>query len=148
MESGQMSKAVGFEPHFDHDMKRGEVGEALLDLFFEDAENGVKFEVKTDYRVNETGNFYVETEKFRTESTQEPVPSGINVTDSKWWVQASPTGDMFLVMKTDKFREYIEFVNPPKASQPISNRNSAASNGVLVSVKGMMKWFKMWKATD
>lgn len=143
-----MARAVGYEPRFDVDLARGNVGEELLSLFFQDIDEGVQFEVKTDYRVNETGNFYVETEKYRKGDASDAVPSGVNVTESKWWVQASPTGDMFIVMKTERLREYIDFVQPPAASQPIANANSAASNGVLVSVKGLMKWFRMWKSTD
>ena len=139
---------TGYEPRFDRDLERGNVGEEMLDLFFEDAENGVMFEVKTDYRVNETGNFYVETEKYRRPDASDAVPSGINVTESKWWVQASPSGDMFIVMKTDRLRDYINFVQPPESRQPIANAHSAASKGVLVPVKGLMKFFKMWKASD
>lgn len=143
-----MARAVGYEPRFDVDLERGNVGEDLLDMFFDDVENGIRFEVKTDYRVNETGNFYVETEKYRKSDASDAVPSGVNGTESKWWVQASPTGDMFIVMKTEKLREYIEFVQPPASKQPIANAHSAASNGVLVSVKGLMKWFRMWKANE
>lgn len=142
-------RAVGFEPRFDQDLARGDVGEQALEMFFTDtSDKSVMLEVKTDYRVNETGNFYVETEKYRKPDASDAVPSGLNVTESKWWVQASPTGDMFIVMKTDKLKEYIDFVNPPESRQPIANQNTAASKGVLVSVKGLMKWFKMWKATD
>lgn len=143
-----MARAVGYEPRFDVDLERGNVGEELLAMFFDDMEHGVRFEVKTDYRVNETGNFYVETEKYRKSDASDSVPSGVNVTESKWWVQASPTGDMFIVMKTEKLRDYIEFVQPPASAQPIANAHSAASKGVLVSVKGLMKWFRMWKAND
>lgn len=144
-----MSKAVGFQPHFDRDMERGEVGEALLDLLFEDSQDpNVTIEVKTDYRANETGNFYVETQKYRKQDASDAVPSGIYGTQSKWWGQASPDGTAILLVKTDAMRNYIEFVNPPKSAQPIMNANSAASLGVLVSIKGLMKYLKMWKSTD
>lgn len=144
-----MSKAVGNQPHFDRDMSRGEVGEQLLDLLFEDSQDpNVKIEVKTDYRVNETGNFYVETFKYRKQDQSDAVPSGVNGTQSKWWVQASPDGNAMLIIKTDKLREYIDFVEPPTSAQPIANQNSAASLGVLVSVKGLMKYLKLWKSTD
>ncbi len=142
-------KAVGFQPHFDRDMERGEVGEQLLDLLFEDSKDpSVMIEVKTDYRTNETGNIYVETEKYRAKDESDAVPSGIYGTQSKWWGQASPDGTAILLIKTDTLREYIEFVEPPKSKQPIANSHSAASNGVLVSMKGLMKYLKMWKSTD
>ena len=98
-------KAQGFEPRFDRDMARGEVGEAVLDLFFKDNEENVSLEVKTDYRANETGNWYVETHKYRDGKEDQAVPSGVYGTESKWWVQASPDGNAFLVMKTEALRD-------------------------------------------
>jgi hypothetical protein len=142
-------KATGFEPRFDRDMERGEVGEQLLDLLFEDSKDpSVLIEVKTDYRVNETGNFYVETFKYRKPDQSDAVPSGINGTHSKWWGQASPDGTAILLIKTDTLREYIDLVEPPKSKQGVANRETAASLGLLVSVKGLMKYLKMWKSTD
>jgi hypothetical protein len=143
-----MSKAVGFEPRFDVDLERGNIGEELLDLFFADGEDNNMFEVKTDYRINETGNIYVETHKFRKPDQSDAVPSGINVTEAKWWVQASSEGVAMFIVKTEHLRKYIEFVNPPKSAQPIANHHSAASLGVLIPMKGLMKFCKMWKAND
>ncbi len=144
-----MSKATGFEPRFDRDMERGEVGEALLDLLFQDSQDpNVTIEVKTDYRIGETGNIYVETEKFRKDDQSDAVPSGIYGTHSKWWGQASPDGNAILLIKTDALRNYIELTEPKKSAQPIANRHSAASLGVLVPMKGLMRFLKMWKSTD
>jgi len=142
-------KAQGFEPRFDRDMERGQVGEELLDLLFEDSQDpSVRIEVKTDYKTNITGNIYVETHKFRDGKEDEAVPSGINGTESKWWGQASPDGTAILLIKTEALRKYIDIVEPPKSSQPISNAHSAASLGLLISMKGLMKYLKMWKSTD
>jgi hypothetical protein len=141
-------RAVGNEPRFDRDLERGNVGEDLLELFFDDAEDNNMFEVKTDYRINETGNIYVETHKFRKPDQSDAVPSGINITEAKWWVQASPEGDAMFILSTNKLRKYIDLVQPPKSAQPIANSQSAASLGVLVPVKGLMKFCKMWKAND
>lgn len=141
-------RAVGNEPRFDRDLERGNVGENLLELFFDDAEDNNMFEVKTDYRINETGNIYVETHKFRKPDQSDAVPSGINITEAKWWVQASPEGDAMFILSTDKLRKYIDLVQPPASAQPIANSHSAASLGVLVPVKGLMKFCKMWKAND
>jgi cellulose biosynthesis protein BcsQ len=143
-----MGRAVGYEPRFDRDLERGNVGEDLLELFFADGENNNMFEVKTDYRINETGNIYVETHKYRNPDQSDLVPSGINVTEAKWWVQASPEGTAMAIFKTDQIRKYIELVNPPKSAQPISNNHSAASLGVLIPMRGLMKFCKMWKAND
>jgi hypothetical protein len=141
-------RAVGNEPRFDRDLERGNIGEDLLELFFDDAENNSLFEVKTDYRINETGNIYVETHKYRKPDQSDAVLSGINVTEAKWWVQASPDGVAMLILKTEQLRKYIEFVQPPTSAQPIANSQSAASLGVLVPIKGLMKFCKMWKAND
>lgn len=142
-------KAQGFEPRFDVDMERGKVGEDLLELLFEDSQDpSVRIEVKTDYKTNITGNIYVETHKYRNGDVDSAVPSGINGTESKWWAQASPDGTAILFVKTDALREYIDIVEPPKSAQPISNAHSAASLGVLVSMKGLMKYLKMWKSSD
>lgn len=141
-----MAKAIGFEPRFDRDMERGEVGEALLDLLFQDSQDpNVTIEVKTDYRANETGNFYVETQKYRKPDASDAVPSGIYGTHSKWWGQASPDGTAILLIKTDALRDYIELVQPPQSAQPRANAHSAASKGVLVSIKGLMRYLKMGK---
>jgi hypothetical protein len=140
---------AGYEPRFDRDLERGEIGEALLDLLISDSNDpNVTIEVKTDYRANETGNFYVETHKYRKPDASDAVPSGIYGTQSKWWGQASPDGNAILLVKTDAMRSYIEFVDPPKSAQPIANAHSAASKGVLVSIKGLMKYLKMWKASE
>lgn len=137
-------KAVGFEPRFDRDMARGEVGEQAVDLFFQDSlDENITIEVKTDYRANETGNWYVETHKYRNDKPEDAVPSGVYGTHSKWWVQASPDGNAFLVMKTEALRNYIELVDPPKGSQAISNAHSAASLGRKVSIRGLMRFLKM-----
>ena len=141
-----MAKAIGFEPRFDRDMERGEVGEALLDLLFQDSQDpNVTIEVKTDYRANETGNFYVETQKYRKPDASDAVPSGIYGTQSKWWGQASPDGTAILLIKTDTLRDYIDLVQPPQSAQPRANAHSAASKGVLISIKGLMRYLKMGK---
>jgi hypothetical protein len=142
-------RAVGYEPRFDHDLERGNVGEELLGLFFDDLqESSALFEVKTDYRINETGNIYVETEKYRKEDASDAVPSGINVTEAKWWVQASPDGNAMLIVKTETLKQYIDFVQPKESRQPIANRGTAASKGVLVPLRGLMKYLKMWKISE
>jgi hypothetical protein len=141
-------QAKGNEPRFDNDLTRGKVGENLLELFFADGEDSTLFEVKTDYRMNETGNIYVETHKFRKEDQSDSVLSGINVTEAKWWVQASPDGVAMFIIKTEHLRKYIALVSPPVSAQPIANAHSAASLGVLVNFKGLMKFCKMWKVND
>lgn len=139
-----MAKAEGNQPNFDFDLKKGEVGENIVNLFFQDSlDEGITIEVKTDYRANETGNWYVETHKYRDDKPEEAVPSGINVTTAKWWIQASPSGDAFVVMKTSALKKYIELVDPPKGSQGISNQKSAASLGLKVKISGLMRYLQL-----
>jgi hypothetical protein len=53
-----------------------------------------------------------------------------------------------LILKTEHLRKYIEFVQPPKSAQPRADAHTAASLGVLVPLKGLMKFSKMWKEND
>ena len=71
----------GYQPHFDTDLERGRVGENLLNTFLADLA-GKKFEVKTDYRAWETGNFYIETWQYRQPDAIDKKPSGINITEA------------------------------------------------------------------
>ena len=87
------------EPHFDKDLARGLVGEDLLDTIFAEID-GKKIEVKTDYRTQETGNLYIETWSYRQYDESDKTVSGINITQSEWWAQASPDGDAVLIIKT------------------------------------------------
>ena len=141
-------KAEGYEPRFDSDLKRGQVGENLLDLFFADGEDNNLFEVKTDYRTSETGNIYVETHKFRNPDRSDLKPSGINVTESKWWVQSAPDGDSMFIIKTEKLRSYLASTELRKAGQLVTNQNTAASLGLLVPMRGLLQHCKMWKVND
>jgi hypothetical protein len=83
---------MGYEPRFDVDFTRGLVGEDLLQTFLADLQ-GKKIEVKTDYRVSETGNVYVETWQYSKADESDKKQSGINLSESDYWCFASPTGD-------------------------------------------------------
>lgn len=119
-----------YEPHFDIDYQRGLVGEDAHKKYLYG-----KHEVKTDYRTAETGNFYVETKQYN--ENMEAL-SGINVTESDYWVWASSTGDGAIYMKTSALKELLRETNPREARQPISNDNSNASIGRLVSLDSVL----------
>jgi len=119
------------EPHFDIDYQRGKVGEDSHELFLDG-----KHEVKTDYRVAETGNFYVETWQYN-EGME--VQSGINVTESDYWVWASPTGNGAIYIKTEVLKELMRETNPPETRQPVINENTNASKGRLVPLAHVLR---------
>ena len=121
----------GFQPHFDIDFQRGKVGEDSHELFLDG-----KHEVKTDYRTAETGNFYVETKQYNEGMI---ALSGINVTESDYWVWASPTGDGAIYIKTEALKELMRETNPRETRQPIINDHTNASIGRLVPLNHILR---------
>jgi len=140
-------KAEGNQPHFDLDLERGKVGESSTEEAYNSLVSG-KVEVKTDYRTHETGNWYVETWSYRQPDAIDKVKSGINVTDSEWWVQASTDGDVLIWIKTDRLKKEMREMDPRETHQPISNSNSKASIGRLVNVKDFLQRVGMLKRND
>ncbi len=132
------------EPHFDLDFTRGKVGEDLVATFLADLE-GKKIEVKTDYRVRETGNVYVETWQYSKPDASDKRPSGINITQAEYFCFASPTGQGFLMVKTEALKEVLRGVNPPESRQPKINPHTNASIGRLVRVSDILSYLGLWK---
>ena len=121
----------GFQPHFDIDFQRGKVGEDSHELFLDG-----KHEVKTDYKTADTGNFYVETKQYNEGMI---ALSGINVTESDYWVWASPTGDGAIYIKTEALKELMRETDPPETRQPVINDHTNASIGRLVPLKHVLR---------
>lgn len=132
-------QAEGYQPHFDNDLERGKVGESLLSTFLGSLGDGAKFEVKTDYRAWETGNFYIETWQYGREDESDARQSGINVTKADWWVFAGPPGSGFIAIKTDDLRDLMRETNPRETRQPRINANTNASKGRLVPIVDVLK---------
>jgi hypothetical protein len=122
-----------YEPHFDLDFARGRIGEELAGTFLADLADK-KIEVKTDYRVGETGNVYVETWQYSRPDESDKKQSGINITESEYFCFASPSVQGFIMIKTQALKEVIRDTNPREVRQPISNANSNASIGRVVPV--------------
>jgi hypothetical protein len=129
----------GYQPDFDSDLERGKVGEDLLNTFLGDLSSGAKFEVKTDYRAYETGNFYIETWQYRQPDESDAKPSGINITKADYWCFAGPAGVGFIVIKTEDLKDIIRETNPREVRQPIANLSTNASIGRLVPVKDVIR---------
>jgi len=130
-----MAKA---EPHFDIDFTRGLVGENLANTVLAKLQ-GNKIEVKTDYRIPETGNIYVETWQYHKEDESDIRQSGINVTESEYWCIASPTGRGFLMVETEMLREIIRETKPKEVRQARINPKTNASKGRLIRVSEILR---------
>ena len=132
------------EPHFDIDFARGKVGEDLAETFLADLQ-GKKIEVKTDYRVSETGNVYVETWQYHKEDASDKKQSGINITHSDYYCFASPDASGFIMIKTDALKEVIRETQPKEVRQSRINARTNASIGRLVKVSDIMKKLRLWR---
>ena len=96
------------KPNFQNDLKYGQEGEALIQQFLEDISSG-HIEVKTDRYRN--GRMVVEV-------SQNPKgrgwkPSGVMVTQAKWWVYQYNLDGAFTLVSVDRLKRYIE-VNKDK----------------------------------
>lgn len=133
-----------FEPHFDIDFARGKVGESLVETFLADLQ-GKKIEVKTDYRVSETGNVYVETWQYHLPDASDKKQSGINITQSDYYCFASPDATGFIMIKTEALKDVMRQTSPKETRQTKINSNTNASIGRLVKIKDIMNKLKLWQ---
>jgi hypothetical protein len=134
-----MTTSNPWQPNFDLDLERGKVGEELLGTFLGALADGAKFEVKTDYRAVETGNFYIETWQYNWSDMSDKRPSGINTTEAEWWVFAGPGLNGFVAIKTADLKDIIRETNPREAQQPITNDTTNGSFGRLVKVQDVLR---------
>jgi hypothetical protein len=128
-----MTRVEGYEPRFDIDFSRGLIGENLVSNLPESIQSGT-VEVKTDYRAEITGNFYVETWQYGQADESDKKQSGINTTKADSWAFVIPqTGAMFLI-KTDDLKALMKANDYRETRQPKINENTNASIGRLVPV--------------
>ena len=128
---------AGYEPRFDVDFTRGRIGEELLETFLADL-IGKKVEVKTDYRVNETGNVYVETWQYSEPDASDRKQSGINVSEAEYYCFGSPLGEGFVMIKTSVLKQFISNTNPRETRQPIASKETKASIGRLIPLADLL----------
>ena len=126
-----------YEPRFDVDFTRGRVGEELVETFLADL-IGKKIEVKTDYRVNETGNVYVETWQYSEPDASDKKQSGINVSEAEYYCFGSPLGEGFIMIKTSVLKQFISNTNPREARQRIASKETKASIGRLIPLADLL----------
>ena len=128
---------AGYEPRFDVDFTRGLIGEELVKTFLADL-IGKKIEVKTDYRVNETGNVYVETWQYSQPDASDKKQSGINVSEAEYYCFGSPLGEGFVMIKTSVLKQFISNTNPRETRQPIASKETKASIGRLIPLADLL----------
>jgi hypothetical protein len=122
---------TGYQPDFDIDFRRGMVGEDTHRAFLFGTH-----EVKTDYRVAETGNLYVET---RQQNERGEFLSGINTSKADWWAFVSPWGRGGVYIQADVLRAVIAETNPRETRQPIRSETSNSSTGRLVRLDDILR---------
>lgn len=133
-----------YEPNFDLDFQRGLVGENLVGSFLQALE-GSRIEVKTDYRVTETGNVYVEIWQYRKPDASDKKPSGLSTTKAEFWVIGSPETLGFICIRTDDLKQLIKEGNYKEVRQPIINENTNASIGRIVPITDIMRKLSLYK---
>ena len=123
-----------YQPDFDLDLSFGQIGESLVQAGLTGT-----VEVKTDRRVAETGNLYIEIWQFSKPDQSDRRPSGISTTKAEFWATATVTGKGFIIVKTDELKALIKANNYRITSQPITNDRTNGSIGVLVPIKDLMR---------
>jgi hypothetical protein len=123
-----------YEPRFDIDYQRGLVGEHLVGSFLE-ALSGSRIEVKTDHRVLETGNVFVETHQ--QVFGQDWKPSGINVSEAEFYCFAGPSSNGFITIKTALLKELAGA--SPRANVNSRSTESSAARGRIVRVSDILE---------
>jgi hypothetical protein len=128
-----MKTVTGYEPRFDFDVRRGQVGEEYVGTLLEAIASG-SIEVKTDYGSNQTGNLYVE---FEQEDQQRKVkPSGIATTEASWWAFAFKDGAIFVETESLKRTARVFYEQGRIGTRP-RTPESNGTRGVLVPVSAI-----------
>lgn len=121
---------MNYNPHFDIDYRRGLVGEQLIGTFLESLA-GSRIEVKTDYRVLETGNFYVETQQRKHGG--EWYSSGLAVSESDFYCFAGFGGAGFIAIRTDELKALARASKTARFESPSVENNSTMGRLVKMS---------------
>jgi hypothetical protein len=132
-----------YQPDFDLDFRRGRVGENLVHSFLKSLEGGT-VEVKTDSRIAETGNLYIETYQFSNADMSDKRPSGINISKADFWAFATPDETGFILIKADALKKLLREGDYPVKSQPIANEKTNGSIGRIVPLKDLLKTLGMF----
>ena len=135
-------REMTYQPDFDIDFRRGRVGENLVNTFLQALEGGT-VEVKTDSRIAETGNLYIETYQFSKPDQSDKRPSGINISKADFWAFATPNETGFIIVKTDALKQLLRDGNYPTKSQPIVSDKTNGSIGRIVPLQDVLRLLGM-----
>ena len=122
-----------YQPDFDVDYRRGQVGEKLVGTFLESVA-GSTIEVKTDYRAFITGNLYIETQQ---EIRGQWVASGLSISKADFYSFAGPTGQGFLTIPTGTLKDVVRDTGRPVHMQRKSD-TSRDTKGFLIRVEDVV----------
>lgn len=127
--------------NFKADLAYGKVGEKLVEDFLETLETG-SFEVKTDRYRN--GRMVLEMEqnpRKRLDDDGKPLwePSGLNVTQAKWWVYVYTLDGAFIIVSVERIKRYIKHKNlTAKDYYDFAKMSSNPSKGFLLQPEDVM----------
>jgi hypothetical protein len=128
-----MRTVTGYEPRFDFDLRRGQVGEQYVGTLLE-AIASDSIEVKADYGSNQTGNLYVEYEQENQEGVTSP--SGISTTAATWWAFAFADGVIFV--ETDRLKKIAaQYYLEGRIGVRPRTAQSNGTKGVLLPVRAL-----------
>jgi hypothetical protein len=131
-----------YQPDFDLDFRRGRVGEELVNTFLKAVE-GSTIEVKTDSRIAETGNLYIETYQFSKPDQSDKRPSGINISKADFWAFATPDDTGFFVVRADALKNLLREGDYPVKAQPIVSNKTNGSLGRIVPLRDVLQLLGM-----
>lgn len=123
-----------YQPDFDHDFRRGKVGEDLVDSFLGRLQ-GSTVETKTDYRAWDTGNLYIETQQ---EIRGEWVDSGLAISKSDFYCFAGPSGVGFITIATPDLIDVV-LTSGRKVHMARSSPTSRDTRGFLIKVTDVVE---------
>ena len=129
------SPSSEYAPHWDHDFARGKVGENLVESFLVALEGG-RIETKTDHRVLETGNVYIETNQETRHGDW--VRSGILLTKAEWWSFAGPAGVGFVTISRARL-ERVCLDHGRRVEKPWTSPDRRGTRGVLVPMREVLR---------
>jgi hypothetical protein len=118
--------------NFADDLKFGKKGEELTRDFLQSIADG-SFEVKTDRYRN--GRMVVETEQNPRGSGWKP--SGIHVTQAKWWVYIYCLDGAMIVISVERLKRYIATL-PDKRMKTFAGGSNNPARGFLLLPEEVM----------
>lgn len=118
--------------NFDIDLDFGKIYEKKIKELFE---SDGSIEVKTERDIwADTGNMFVEVRS-------RGKPSGISITDAKWWIQVfTIDGDVkFTIMfRVDKLKKDIKYMYLNDLASMVKGGDDRTSDGILVPINTLI----------